>query len=57
MAVSFLGKAGLGQAVDLVRQRIGDEESRKEVPDVAHRQLWGDLTESGRPIRALARAD
>jgi hypothetical protein len=49
-AVSFLGKAGLGQAVDLVRQRLGDEESRKEVPDAAYCQLWRDRTDPPDPF-------
>jgi hypothetical protein len=44
------GRPSLGQAVDLVRQRIGDEESRQKVPDAAHRQLWGYLTDPVDPF-------
>ena len=48
--MSFLEKASLSEAVDLVGQRLGDEESRKEVPDAAYRQLWCDLTDAADPL-------
>jgi hypothetical protein len=47
---SLLGQASLGQAVDLVRQRIGDEEPRQKVRDAAYRQLRGDVTNPADPF-------
>src|SRR6476646_1771549 len=49
-AVSFLRQAGLGQAIDLVSQCLGDEESCKEVSDAAYCQLWCDLTDAADPL-------
>ena len=45
--------AGLDQAVDLVRQRFGDEKNRKEIPERANRELRGDLMDAAYPLARL----